>query len=133
MAFKDLSQGTKISISRSITTSFESYMNRINWDEDKFNMQSFVEEWREYINKHASWYNQVSEETKADPAFHGELAEKINEVINKILSEKPAQTQMEEINELQQELGEEYDYSCKMEAKYVIEKLKSELKKKQNN
>lgn len=133
MAFKDLSQGIKISISRSITRSFESYMSSINWDEEKFNMQSFVGEWREYINNHASWYNQVSEETKADPAFHGELAEKINEVINKILSEKPTQIQMDEISELQQELGEEYDYSCKLEAKYIIEKLRDQRKKKQNN
>jgi hypothetical protein len=133
VALKDLSQGIKISISRSITTSFESYMKNINWDEDKFNLQSFVGEWREYINNHASWYSQVGDEIKADPAFHGELAEKINEVINKILSDKPTQAQMDEITALQEELGEEYDYSCKLEAKFVLEKLKNELKKKQNN
>lgn len=133
MAFKDLSQGIKISISRSITTSFESYMNGINWTEDKFNMQNFVAEWREYIINHASWYSQISEETKADSEFHEHLAVKINEVINKILSEKPSQAQMDEISELQEQLGEEYDYSCKMEAKYVIEQMKEKLKKKQTS
>ncbi|MBU8881089.1 hypothetical protein BGM26_19385 [Bacillus sp. FJAT-29790] len=133
MVFKDLSQGIKISISRSITTSFELYMSGINWDENRFNIQKFVAEWREYINKHASWYNQVSDDMKANPALHEELAAKINESINKILSEKPTAAQMEEINRLQEGLGEEHDYSCKMEAKYVIEKMKEKLKKKQNS
>jgi hypothetical protein len=131
MAFKDLSQGIKISITRSITTSFESYMNGINWNEDKFNMQNFVAEWRKYIINHASWYSQISEATKADPIFHEELAVKINEVINKILSEKPSNAQIDEIVELQEQLEEDYDYSCKMEAKYVIEVMKDKLKKKQ--
>lgn len=133
MAFKDLSQGIKISISRSITTSFESYMNGINWNEDKFNMQNFVAEWREYIINHASWYSQISEVTKADPVFHEELAIKINEVINKILSEKPTKAQMDEINELQEQLEKDYDYSCKLEAKYVIEVMKEQLKKKRSS
>lgn len=133
MAFKDLTQGIKISISRSITTSFENYMGRIDWNEEQFDLHNFVNEWRDYINNHSSWYGKVSEETKADPAFHEELAAKINETINKILSEKPTSEQQKEIETLQQELGEEYDYSCKLEAKYVLEKLKSELKKKQNN
>lgn len=133
MAFKDLSQGMKISISRSITTAFESYMSGINWNEDKFDMQHFVAEWREYINNHASWYSQVSEGMKADPVFHEELAVKINEVINKIVSEKPSKAQMDEVSELQEQLGEDYDYSCKMEAKYVIEWMKEKLKKKHSS
>jgi hypothetical protein len=106
-------------------------MNGINWNEDKFNMQNFVAEWRKYIINHASWYSQISEETKADPVFHEELAVKINEVINKILSDKPSNAQMDEIVELQEQLEEDYDYSCKLEAKYVIEVMKDKLKKKQ--
>ncbi|GLB59014.1 hypothetical protein [Cytobacillus sp. NCCP-133] len=133
MAFKDLTQGIKISISRSITTSFENYMSRIDWQEDKFNLHHFINEWREYINNHSSWYSKVNEETKTDAAFHEELAAKINEIINKILSEEPIKEQLEEIEQLQKQLGEEYDYSCKMEAKYVIEKLKAEIKKKQSS
>lgn len=131
--FKDLSQGIKISIARSITTSFEQYMMNIDWDEKRFNMQNFVEEWRNYINNHASWYNQISDEMKENSRFHEDLAEKINVMLDKILTEEPTQAQIEEIEKLQQELKQEADFSCKMEAKYVIEKMKAELKKKQNN
>ncbi|MGD6943613.1 hypothetical protein ACQCT6_16475 [Cytobacillus gottheilii] len=125
MAFKDLSQGIKISVSRSITTSFERYMINIQWDEEQFDIQRFVSEWQEYIQNHSSWYSQVSDEMKADPEFHQELAAKINEIIEKIFSEKPTDEQMEEIESLQKQTGKEMDYSCKMEAKYVIEQLKN--------
>ncbi|MEW9110789.1 hypothetical protein [Cytobacillus gottheilii] len=125
MAFKDLSQGIKISVSRSITTSFERYMSNIQWDEEQFDIQRFVSEWQEYIQNHSSWYSQVSDEMKADPEFHQELAAKINEIIEKIFSEKPTDEQMEEIESLQKQTGKEMDYSCKMEAKYVIEQLKN--------
>ena len=129
MMFKDLSQGIKVSISRSITTSFEQYMSRIDWNESEFNMENFVAEWRNYIINHSSWYSQVSDELKADARFHEELADKINVTLDKILSEKPSAAQIEELNSLQQELKEEATYSCKMEAKYAIEKLKEKLKK----
>lgn len=131
--FKDLSSGIKISITRSITTSFEKYMSEIGWSEHKFSMEKFVEEWRRYITTNASWYDKISDDVKNDTTFHQELADKINETVDKILSEEPTEAQMEEIEKLQEELGEEYDYSCKTEAKYVIERLKNELKKKQNN
>ena len=122
--FKDLASGIKISISRSITTSFEQYMGRIGWNEDKFNVEDFIREWKEYIETSASWYGQISDEMKADPVFHEELAVKINEVINKIFTEAPTQAQMEEIESLQTKHGREFDYSCKMEAKYIIETYK---------
>ena len=133
MEFKNLSQGIKISITRSIATSFEQYMNRINWDERQFNLQHFVAEWRNYIHNHSSWYGQISDELKASTAFHEELADKINVTLDKILSEEPTEAQIEEIDSLCAQLKEDIDYSCKMEAKYVIEKMKEELKKKQNN
>ncbi|MBE3570966.1 MAG: hypothetical protein IMW92_12960 [Bacillales bacterium] len=129
--FKDLSQGVKISITRSISTAFEQYMNKIAWSEEKFNMNDFVQEWRSYITSSSSWYDKVSEEKKADPVFHEELAAKINETISKILSEEPTEEQMKEIEHLQEQLGEEYNYSCKTEAKYLIEVLKEKIKKKQ--
>lgn len=131
--FKDLSPGIKRSITRSITVAFEQYMNRIDWSESEFNLSSFIKEWRDYIQNQASWYEKVDIETKINPQFHQELAEKINETIDKILSEEPTKEQMNEIEAIQNELHEEYDYSCKTEAKYVIEKLKEELKKKQSN
>ncbi len=128
--YKDLSPGVKISISRSISTSFEQYMNKIGWNEDKFNLQEFVDSWKDYITNHASWYAQLSDETKADPEFHEQLAGKINKTIEKILSEEPSKEQMEEIEHLQAEIGEEYNYSCKTEAKQLIEKLKKRTKQK---
>lgn len=108
-------------------------MTEIGWNESKFNMQSFVDEWRKYITTNASWYDKISDEVKNDPTFHQELADKINETVDKILSEEPTEEQMVEIEKLQRELAEEYDYSCKLEAKYLIDSMKSELKKKQNN
>ncbi|KAB2336831.1 hypothetical protein F7731_09200 [Cytobacillus depressus] len=131
--FKDLSQGIKISIARSITTSFEQYMISIEWDEKRFSMQNFVNEWRDYINNHSSWFNQISDEMKENPQFHEELADKINVAIEKIFTEEPTEAQIEEINSLQKELKAEVSYSCKMEAKYVIDKMKEQLKKKQSN
>lgn len=131
--FKDLSPGIKISITRSITTSFEQYMSNIGWSESKFNLQHFVNEWREYITNHSSWYDKVSDEMKSNFAFHEELAVKINETIDKILSEEPTKDQINEIEQLQAEVGKEYDFSCKAEAKYLIDTLKEELKKKKNN
>lgn len=131
--FKDLSTGIKISITRSITTSFEQYMSGIGWNEKKFSIENFVEEWRNYISTSATWYDKISDDVKNDSTFHAELAGKINETIDKILSEEPTAEQMTEIEKLQKEVGKEYDYSCKSEAKYVIERLKDELKKKQLN
>jgi predicted transcriptional regulator len=131
--FKDLSPGIKISITRSITTVFEQYMNRIEWDESRMDLSVFMAEWSEYIHNQASWFDKVEDNIKNNPQFHEELAEKINETIEKILSEEPTKAQMDEIEALQQELHEDYNYSCKTEAKFLIEKLKEELKKKQSN
>lgn len=104
-------------------------MSEIGWNEKKFSIENFVAEWRKYINTNASWYDKIDDDQKNDPTFHEELAGKINETIDKILSEEPTQEQMEEIDKLQKALGKEYDYSCKTEAKYVIERLKEDLKK----
>lgn len=122
---KDLAPGIKISISRSISKSFEQYMSRIGWDENKYSLENFIKEWREYIINSSSWYGQISEEIKADPAFHEELAAKINKTIDKILNEEPTQEQIEDIEKLQLQRGKEFDFSCKMEAKYIIDTQKN--------
>ena len=83
---KNLQSGTKISITRSIKTSFENYMASIQWQEDKFEIQDFIAAWRAYINEQASWYKNLSEDIKNDERFHQELALKINETLAKILS-----------------------------------------------
>lgn len=131
--FKKLAPGIKISITRSITTVFENYMATIDWNEKKFSMNDFMKHWGDYIHSSSSWFNKLDEDIKRNPEFHQELAEKINETIDKILSEEPTKEQMEEIEKLQETLGEEYDYSCKSEAKYLIEKLKEQIKKNNNS
>lgn len=126
--FNELSSGVKISISRSISTVFEQYMEKIKWDENKYNLEDFIQEWKEYINNHASWFEQVNDEIKGDPKFHESLAVKINETIEKILSEDPTPDQEEKIEQLQKELRTDYTYSCKAEAKYIIQYLTRQMK-----
>ncbi|HZG71993.1 MAG TPA: hypothetical protein VEY51_10715 [Chondromyces sp.] len=129
---RSLSPGVKISITRSITKVFEQYMAKIKWDEKSFSMEGFLSDWRVYITQNSSWYEQVDDQVKADPAFHEELAAKINEVVDKVLTEPPSEEQVEKFNELQKEAGTSYEISCKAEAKYYIDLLTRELKKKKN-
>ncbi|KAB7707645.1 hypothetical protein F9802_06760 [Bacillus aerolatus] len=129
----NLSQGIKISITRSIKTAFEQYMARILWDEKTYRFEDFLDEWRTYIHTSASWYDKVDEEIKTSPAFHEELAAKINEVIERIFSEEPTSGQLEELEALQKEMGTDFDFSCRAEAKFYIDFLSEQLKKKKSN
>ncbi len=125
--FKNLPQGTKISITRSIQKAFEQYMSGIEWNEDKYNIEEFIRTWRNYIEDHASWFERLSREEKANPLFHQELADKINQTIEKILSEEPTNEQINQLNALLEEKGkEDITYSSKAEAKYWLEKLANE-------
>jgi hypothetical protein len=126
---KNLSSGTKISITRSIKTSFEHYMSSIQWKEEKFHIEDFIQSWRTYITEHASWYKNLDEQTKNAPVFHQDLALKINDTIEKVLSEVPSEEQIKGIEELQQSQGTDYDFSCKAEANYLLEKLRINFKK----
>ncbi|WP_338751942.1 hypothetical protein [Bacillus sp. FJAT-52991] len=128
----DLSQGIKISITRSITTAFEQYMAQILWDENAYNFKDFMNEWQKYISTSSSWYSKVSDDIKSSPEFHEELAAKINEVVEKIFSEAPTTEQIDTLDQLQKELGTDYDYSYKAEAKFYIDFLTDQLKKKNN-
>lgn len=125
---KDLSAGIKISITRSITTAFEQYMEKISWDENKYDLSKFIKEWRTYINNHSTWFAKVDEQIKNNPRFHEDLAIKINETIEKIINEEPTEEQIQKLNELQKKLKKEITYSCKAEAKYLIETLEKQLK-----
>lgn len=125
----ELTPGVKISISRSISTAFEQYMANIEWSEKLYSLPDFVKEWRVYIENHASWYEKLSHEVKSSPEFHQMLADKINETLEKILSEEPTEEQIKEIEQLEKELGRDIDFSCKMEAKFWMDTLK----KKQSN
>lgn len=121
-----LSSGIKISITRSISTVFEQYMEKIGWNEEKYNLEDFIKQWQIYINEHASWYDKLDDDIKKDPIFHEELAAKINETIQKVLSEPPTDEQIKTLDQLQDISKEEYNYSCKMEARYLLNHLKKQ-------
>ncbi|MDI7740870.1 hypothetical protein QMK38_02555 [Lysinibacillus fusiformis] len=127
--YKQLSSGVKISITRSISTSFDSYLASIGWDEDKFSMEEFVASWQKYFTQNAAWYDKIPEDVLRSPQFHEELAQKIDEVIAKILSEKPTKKQIDSIEKMQKTLGTNFTYGCKAEAAYVEQQLKEQLKK----
>ena len=99
-------------------------MANIEWNEEKFDIETFIQFWKEYINENASWFQSIESEYKEDPKFHEELALKINDTIEKIVSEAPTKEQIEELDQLMKEKNIEIDYSCKMEANYHLKKLK---------
>lgn len=127
--FKDLSPNIKSSITRSITQTFEQYMTAIAWDEELYSIEDFVETWREYITTKALWYSKIPDEMKINPAFHDELAQRINEVIQRILSEPPSEDQIASIQIMQEKLDTHKSYGCKAEAAFVETLLKEYLDK----
>jgi len=121
---KDLPHSVKIGITRSITRTFEAYMRDIEWNEQRFDPQVFMQRWRDYIVHHSSWFHSLDDRLKANPLFHQELADKINSVIDKVLSEAPTEEQLAKIKELAKLHGEkDIHVSCKAEADYQIERL----------
>lgn len=127
--YKDLSSGVKISITRSISTSFEMYLAKIGWDEEQFSMEDFVQCWQKYFTENSAWVDKVPHELLISTEFHEEVAKKMDEVIDKILSEEPTKKQIQSIEKMQKELGTNYEYSCKAEAAYVEHLLKEQLNK----
>ncbi|MEG0472854.1 MAG: hypothetical protein RR588_11010 [Solibacillus sp.] len=126
--YKQLSSGVKISITRSISTSFESYLASIAWEEDKFSMEDFMISWQSYFKDNAAWIDKVPQEVLLSNDFHEEIAKKIDEVMTKILNEAPTEKQKTEIAKLQKKLGTNYTFDCKAEAAYVEQLLKENLK-----
>ncbi|MBE1555684.1 hypothetical protein [Sporosarcina limicola] len=125
--FKVLSPNIKSSITRSITQTFEQYMNDIGWSEEGFSIDNYMLSWREYITTKALWYSKVPEEMKHDPKFHENLAQRINEVIARVLSEPPSENQIAAIEMMQEQLNIHHQYDCKAEAVYVETLLKNQL------
>lgn len=128
--YKQLSSGVKISISRSISTSFETYLASIGWDEEKFSMEDFVANWQTYFRENAAWFDKVPQEVLVSTEFHEEVAKKMDEVIAKVLNEKPTKKQVDAIEKMQKELGTDYTYGCKAEAAYVENLLKEQINSK---
>lgn len=126
--YKELSSGVKISITRSISIAFESYLASIAWDENQFSMEGFMKSWQKYVQENAAWYDKIPQEVRESTEFHEELATKINEIVEKILSEEPTKKQIDSIEKLQKKLGTNYTYDCKAEAAYVEQLLKKQLK-----
>ena len=125
--FKDLSPNLKSSITRSITQTFEQYMSDIGWSEEHFNIETYMAHWREYITNKALWYSKISEEMKLDPKFHEDVAQRINEIIKRILSEPPSEEQIANIQVMQEKLNTHYQYDCKAEAVYVESLLNKQI------
>ena len=125
--YKDLSPNLKISITRSITQTFEQYMSDIAWSEDKFRIEDFISSWRQYITTKALWYSKFQTTMKHDTVFHEDLAVRINEIIARILQDPPTDEQIATIQMMQEELNTHYEYNCKAEAAYVEGLLKNHL------
>jgi hypothetical protein len=121
---KNLPHAVKVGITRSITRTFEAYMRDIEWNEQRFDPQVFMQRWRNYIVHHTNWFHSLDDRLKANPSFHEELADKINSVIDKVLSEAPTEEQLAKIESLAKQHGiKDMDVSCKAEADYQIERL----------
>ncbi len=107
-------------------------MSDIGWAEDKYNIEQFYANWREYITTKALWYEKIPDEIKANPKFHEDLAKRVEEVLVRVLNDPPAEEQIAQIEILQEKLGTHYEYGCKAEALYVQNLLeaKAEQQKK---
>ena len=123
--YKTLPTGVKSSITRSISKIFEAYMANIEWDEERFNLEDFVKVWKDYIENGAAWYEKVPLEVKLSPEFHEEVANKMNQIIDKILNEPPSEDQIARIEIMQESMDTHFDYSCRAEAAFVETKLKA--------
>lgn len=126
--YKQLSSGVKISITRSISTSFEAYLASIGWDEENFSMEDYMISWQTYFKENAAWIDKVPADVLLSEEFHAEIAKKMDEVIAKILNEAPTEKQKTDIAKLQKQLGTNYSFDCKAEAAYVEQLLKNKLK-----
>lgn len=123
--YNTLPAGIKSSITRSISKVFEDYMADIEWSEERFELTDFIKTWKIYIEEQAAWYEKVPLEVRASPGFHEEVAKKMNETIERILSQPPSEDQIARIETKQEELNTFFEYSCKAEATYVENKLKT--------
>jgi hypothetical protein len=126
--YKELPTTVKSNITRSMSNVFQQYMASIKWSENKFKIEDFISEWRNFVSESAFWKEKISEECKQSPEFHEEVAKKINQVIDKILNEPPSEEQVAKIEMMQEACNTHYDYACKAEALYVESLLKEKQK-----
>lgn len=122
---KKLSPNIKSSITRSISQSFEQYMNDIGWSAEHYDIEQFYANWREYITTKALWYDKIPADILSNPQFHKDLAHRVEEVLIRILNDPPTEEQIAQIEILQDQLDTHYEYGCKAEALYVQNILES--------
>ena len=121
--YGSLPQGIKNSITRSIKIAFENYMKNIEWDSEKYSWEDFLDEWKNTFNNGSSWFAKVDSVMKEDSSFHESLATKVTEVVEKMLSEDPTKEQLDALKNISGNIGIGIEeISCKLEAKYYIEK-----------
>lgn len=118
--YQHLPQGMKNSITRSIKSSFETYMNEIQWNPELYSMDDFIIAWQDGFENGASWYEKIADDVKSHATFHEDLARKVNQVIDKILNEEVTK---EQTTALTKRYGAEFakNISCQLEAKYYLE------------
>lgn len=102
-------------------------MADIGWSEEKFNIEDYIANWREYITTKALWYAEIPDDMKRNTIFHEQLASRINEVIERILDDPPTDEQIATIQMMQEKCNTHYHYECKAEAAYVERLLKSRM------
>lgn len=120
LMYKQLPHGVKMGITRSIVTSFEDYMKKIEWREEKFDMQHFLEQWKDYIYTQSTWIHKVDDKVKEHADFHQALATKVNEKIAELVNEDPTE---EQVHILKEHGVQNIDSFCKLEAQYRIDHL----------
>lgn len=128
--YKNLSPNLKISITRSITQTFEQYMSDIGWSQKKFKIEDYIASWQQYITTKALWYSEIPDEVKESSEFHEELAKRINTIIERILEDPPTDEQIATIQLMQEKLNTHYEYDCKAEATYVERLLEAQMNNK---
>lgn len=126
--YKDLSPNVKISITRSITQTFEQYMNGIDWNPEKSNVEDFIKSWKEYITTKALWYSEIPANIKESGEFQQQLADQVNKTLERIFNDPPTEEQIANIQMLQEQLNTYIEYDCKLHAAYVERVLENRVK-----
>ena len=89
--YKQLPHGVKMGLHAQLLFLLK-YMKEIEWNEEKFDMQQFVEQWKQYLYTKSTWVNKVDDELKGHPDFHQALAMKVNEKLTSLLMKNRAKS-----------------------------------------
>lgn len=126
---KDLSPNIKSSITRSITQTIEQYFASIDWELERFDVVELFEMWGEYVQERALWYDTLPDEMKESSQFQEDLANRVNELLEKTFTAQPAtEEQVANIRYMEEQLDlYNKDILCKMHATYLEQTLQEQL------